>query len=232
MPNYSPAIQAALRAGVLVYRDFIWIVARDREDNSPVPVGLWSDVYNDYADVIDAYTGAVESRYFEGAGSLISVSDIISTVGVSVDTVTITVSQLHDRVAELIRQYDAQQARIDIYRAFYNAETNTQIEEAVSRFTGFIDFIDENTGAEGEESTTEITCTSHTQEALRSNPDTRSDSSQRIRDPDDNFFEGAETAHELEVFWGTQSGKAKADKKGGGDNGGFGGLIGTTGIRL
>jgi hypothetical protein len=52
-----------------------------------------------------------------------------------------------------------------------------------------------------------LTCVSHTQEMTRSNPDTRSDASQRLRSGTDNFYADCASVGEWEIFWGKKGGK-------------------------
>jgi hypothetical protein len=57
-----------------------------------------------------------------------------------------------------------------------------------------------------------LTCASHTQEILRSNPDTRSDASQRLRNSDDSFYKDTATVGDWELFWGRKQGKIETAK--------------------
>ncbi len=72
------------------------------------------------------------------------------------------------------------------------------------RFIGFVDGVDIVTPAEGEEGSITLSCVSHTQEMTRSNPDTRSDASQRLRSATDDFFADTTVAGEWEIFWGME----------------------------
>ena len=89
---------AALQDRRLVARDFLWLVVRDLESGEPVYDGYWSDVGTITAEVIDPDTGNASAREFFGAGSLIQISDIPLVSSISVQNVTITLSQCADRV--------------------------------------------------------------------------------------------------------------------------------------
>lgn len=203
--NYS-----ALQQRRLVARDFIWFVVRDRDDGSPVYDGYWSDVGTITASVIDPETGGTSSRSWFGAGSLISISDIPLISNLTVQTITVTLSQVADRVNDLIRTYDCKQGRVEIFRGLFDPDTRILVAPATRRFVGFIDHIEVKTPKENDEGGVTLSCTSHTQEMTRSNPDTRSDSSQRIRSATDNFLQDVAVVAEWEHFWGRASGAVPA----------------------
>lgn len=206
----SSASLTALQQRRLVARDFIWFVVRDRVTGAPVYDGYWSDAGTLSADVIDPDTGATSTRTWGGAGSLISISDIALVSSITVQTVSVRLSQVADRVNDLIRNYDCKQGRVEIYRGLFNPDTRELVDPATPRFVGFIDHIEVKTPKENDEGGVELTCTSHTQEMTRSNPDTRSDSSQRLRDPADNFLQDVAVVGEWNHFWGRASGKVEA----------------------
>ena len=74
MRSISPTNLALLQARRLVARDFLWIVARERDTNVPVPVGFWSDVGNVSAEVLQSDTGGAVTRDWYGSGTLIAIS--------------------------------------------------------------------------------------------------------------------------------------------------------------
>jgi hypothetical protein len=202
MKSYSANTMAALAARRLMPRDFVWIVARDRETGDPVSVGFWSDLANVSALMIDPDTGSNVLRTFYGAGSLIQVTDIPAIVGVSVEQVTVTMSQLHDQVEEAIRLYDCQQARIEIHTGLLDPDSRKLVDPAAPMFVGFIDFIEIKTPTENEDGAAILTCTSGTQEMLRSNPSTRSHADQQVRAPGDDFFLDAAVCGDWDHYWG------------------------------
>ncbi len=198
---------AALQARQLVARDFIWFKARTYDTGAQVEHGFWSDVGNVSATVLNPETGAEVTRNFEGAGSLIAISDIPLVSNVTVRSVTVTLSQIDEGVANLVRGYDLKQARVEIFRGLFSPATRKIVGPAFPRFVGFVDDPLITTPAENEDGSIVLTCVSHTQEMTRSNPDTRSNDSQKLRSATDNFFQDATTVGEWELFWGTKSGK-------------------------
>jgi len=209
----SPENLAALQARQLVARDFLWLVVRARSTGAQVTDGLWSDVGNVSADVIDPDTGLVDTRDWYGSGTLVAIDDIPMVSNLSVQNVSIRLSQIDDRINDLVRLYDAKQGRVEIYRGLFDPNSRQMVAPAECRFVGFIDQIEITTPSENEEGSVTLVCASHTQEMTRGNPDTRSDATQKLRSPTDNFFQDTSTAGEWEVFWGSEKGKVPTQKK-------------------
>lgn len=211
--NYS-----ALQSRQLVARDFVWFVVRSRVDGSPVTDGYWSDVGSITANVVNPETGGTESRTFNDAYGMIQISDIALVSTLSVQTVTVTLSQVSDRINDLVRTYDCKQGQIQIFRGMFDPVSREMVGPAFPRFVGFIDEAPITTPREGENGDVELTCTSHTQELTRANTETRSDVSQRLRSSTDNFFADAAVVGTWSQFWGRAGGPIRsvsADSKGG-----------------
>lgn len=188
MREIDPANQAALAARRLRARDFLWLVAREYDTGDDVAVGFWSGLTNTEHLVKDVETGDADLRDWYGAGSLISISDIPAVLGIQVHSVRVRMSQLDEQVEEALRLYDCKQAKVEIYRGLFDPETGLLIAPAECRFFGYVDEVEIATPPEGEDGYAELTCKSHTQELLRSNPSTRSHQDQLARDPADMFF--------------------------------------------
>ena len=69
-----------------------------------------------------------------------------------------------------------------------------------------INFVDVHTPKEGDDGNMELTCTSHTSELTRSNPDTRSQDSQDARLGFDAFFNDVVAVSDWNIFWGQKQG--------------------------
>lgn len=203
---------AALQTRNLVARDFIWFVVRDRSDGSPVTDGYWSDLGSITADVVDPETGGTQSREFFGADGLISISDIPLVSTLTVQHVTVTLSQVSDRINDLVRTYDCKQGQVQIFRGMFDPLTREMVGPAFPRFVGFIDEAPIKTPKEGGIGDVTLTCTSHTQEMTRANSDTRSDASQKLRSATDNFFQDAAVVGTWAQFWGREGGPIRTDK--------------------
>jgi len=197
---------AALQAGQLVSRDFLWLQVKNRSDGSPVYDSYWSDIGTIDAQVVDPETGGVVTRQFFGANGLISISDIPLVSTLTVQNVTIELAQVSDRVNQLVRTYDCKQGVVQIFRGLFDQVTRQQVGPAYPRFYGFIDTAPVVTPKENESGNVTLTCTSNTQELTRSNTDTRSDASQRLRNPGDAFFQDTAVVGTWVQFWGREGG--------------------------
>lgn len=211
MRAISPENQLALNQRQLVARDFLWIVARDRASNQPVSVGFWSDIENVTALVLDPETLTPVSRNYYGAGGLIQIDEIPAVSVIQVQDISIKMSQLDELVEQAVRLYDIKQARIEIHRGLFSPDSRNLVSAAVVRFVGFVNQVVINTGAEGDEGGVTLTCVSHTQELMRSNPSTRSHEDQKFRNANDDFFVDAATVSEWQIDWGAVNGTQTAD---------------------
>lgn len=200
MRTLPAGAQTALEARAITMRDFVWIEARDRSDDSTVTAGYWSDLGTVSAQVLNPLTGAEEARTFSGAGGLISISQVPMRADLTVQSVTVSVSQVGSP-NDLIRAYDAKQGRIEIYRGLFSPAM-AQLAPAFARFIGFVDEIEIKTPAEGGAGSIDLVCLSHSQELSRYNPATRSDADMRARDPNDTFRRHAAAVGTWEVTWG------------------------------
>lgn len=213
MKTISPANQAALAARRLLPRDFLTITARNRSTGQPETVGFWSDLSNVSALVIDPDTQQPVMRTFYGAGALIQISDIPAVAGISIQRVTIQMSQLDEQVEAAVRLYDVKQAPVQIHTGLLDPDSRKLVDPAETLFVGFIDEVVITTPAEGAEGGVTITCTSHTQELTRSNPETRSHEDQQIRAPGDDFFIDAAVCGDWDHHWGATKGKSQPERR-------------------
>lgn len=213
MRYISPQNQTLLESGSIVARDFIWFVVRRRDTGEPVSEGIWSGLGNVEAIVREPDLMIVQTRAFTGTGTLVQVDDVPMTANLQVQTMTIDVSQVNGDIERIVRDYDCQQGRVEVYRGLFDPSTNQQLDAAECRFVGFIDEIDIETPAENEAGSVKFNCVSHTQEVTRANAETRSTAYQHLRQVGDDFFKDAETASQWELFWGSVKGQVQTQKK-------------------
>lgn len=209
----SPANQALLEAGAVVARDFIWFTVRNRATGAPISEGIWSGIENVNAMVREPDLQVVVTRPFIGTGTLVSVDDVPLVSNLTVQTITIDASQVSGDIERLVRDYDCQQGRVEIYRGLFDPSTNKQIDAAECRFIGFIDEIEIDTPSENSAGSVKFQCVSHVQEVTRASAETRSTAYQHLRSPNDDFFKDAETVPEWEIFWGSEKGRVPTQKK-------------------
>lgn len=206
MRTLLPETAVALLGSVIFPRDFLEIKVRDRSTGAPVTERLWSDLYDTTASVVDLDTGSVVVANWQGASGLVDVSDLSFVSNLSVAECQINIAAYGVDTDRIFRLYDPDHASVRIWRGFLNVETRVLVAPAESIFIGEIDDIQLPVGADGEEAIATLTCLS-SQELTRSNPTTRSDQSQRLRDPDDAFFQYAATVADWVLWWGQTRGK-------------------------
>lgn len=215
----------ALSQRSIVYRDFFKVVGRNMNNpDIPAQAGFWSGKENISALVWNVDTGAPELLPWNGAGGLIEISAIPSTIGIDVQKISVIMSQLDESFINLVRGYNLKQAKVEIFRGLFDT-AGKQLSPAFNRFVGFIDEIEITTPAEGGTGSINVSCTSHTQELLRSNPATRSHEDQMSKYPGDDFLQDSAVVGDWGPdVWG--SGEAKnPDKKGLFGWGGFLGFL-------
>lgn len=209
MRSISAANLTALQQRALMPRDFIWFVVKNRTTGASVTDGYWSDIGDISAQYIDPDTGGVGTRTWAGAGSLIQISDIPLVSSLTVQNITVTLSQVADRVNNLVRGFECKQGRVEIYRGLFDPNTRLMVAPAMPRFIGTIDEAPITTPKEGDSGDVSLTCTSNTIELTRTNPETRSDAAQRLRSASDDFFKDAAVVGTWQQFWGQEGGEVR-----------------------
>lgn len=213
MRDISSDNQIALNARELVARDFLWIVARNRETMAEETVGFWSDLENvSNVPVIDPETGDTDYRTYYGAGGLISLSAIPSVSVLQVQDISIEMSQLDELVEQAVRLYDIKQARVEVHRGLFNPDSRKIVAPALIRFVGFVNTVEIKTPSEGDTGGVRLSCVSHTQELMRANPATRSHEDQQLRSADD-FYKDTAVVSEWDYEWGEVPQKQKTNTK-------------------
>lgn len=202
MKSVLSANQTALLGKVLMPRDFLEITVRNRSTGAAVIERLWSDRWTISAGVQDPDTGGTTTATWAGAYGLVDMDPIPRVGNLVVQTIEIRMVAFGVDTDRILRTYDPAQAKIRIWRGFLNTDTRRLVAAAEPRFFGFLDEITLPTPKEGTDGWATLRCVSHTQEASRSNPDKRSNESQKQRDPTDTFFESAATIGEQVFFWG------------------------------
>lgn len=210
MRSISTENQLALSQRRLVARDFLWIIARDRDTNAQIPVGFWSDVDTATVLVLDPEDLLPVERTYYAAGGLIQINEIPAVSVIQVQDIEIRMSQLDELVQQAVRLYDVKQARIEIHRGLFDPETRTLVSPALVRFVGVVNNLRITTPAEGSDGGVYLSCVSHTQELTRANPATRSNEDQKTRSSSDIFFIDTAVVSEWELDWGAVNGKQKA----------------------
>lgn len=188
-----------VKRGVVI-RDLIWFEVRSRSDGSTVTEGYWSDIGEAGLNVIDPDTGSGVARTFKGAGQLVKIEAIPRVSNLSITKVDVSISGIQNGF-DLIRNYDAKQARVTIWRSFFS-KGMVQVDPAFVKFDGYLDEAPVPIGPKGQVNAIELVVSSHTQELQRTNHATRSDQFQRNRSATDTFRRHKATAGDWVLDWG------------------------------
>lgn len=202
MITITSSLANALENNSLVPRDFMTVSARNRSDNSTVKEHLWSGVEDIQVNVLNPFTNSTEARTFVGAGHMVGIGPVPRVGNLTVNTVTIQLSQVASDTDRLIRTYDPKYSVVELFRGWFDPDSKSLVDVARPRFVGFIDEIEVTTPKENEQGVVEVTCKSFTQELTRASAATRSDSYQRLRDANDTFRKYCATVGNREFRWG------------------------------
>lgn len=185
----------------LTPRNLVWFVARSLDGLSTQPFGFWNELDTATVSVLRGDTGTTENRVYEGDGSLLDISPIVLTSDLTVQSVTISLSQIHASVQNMVRGYDIRSAPVEIHRILFDPQTNQPVASAISRFMGKVDKAPIGTPTPGQEGSIPITCRSILSELTRTNPAKKSDEHQKTRSGD--RFRQYSGVADVPVFWGT-----------------------------
>lgn len=97
MRNITSALLAAItgaRQNGITPRTLVYVTAKNRTTGLPESVGVWSDHDDSNIPVISGITGLQETRLYYGGGALVQVSDIPRVSDLTVQTLTVDLSQI------------------------------------------------------------------------------------------------------------------------------------------
>jgi len=202
-------------AGSIQARHLVEIRARRRSRPSEEKVErFWDGLGAIDATIIAPRDGSQQTRKFTGVGALLSVPVIPRTLGLTVNRITVSLSQLDEDVLTVLQKQDARGARVTIWRVFFDPGTSAQVGEAPILFRGFAASLLITTPAEGGLGSADLECEPDLAGLTRAGNEMRAAGSQRERDPDDAFFDDAGTAGALRIVWGTHDGSIDGGSKG------------------
>ncbi|WP_025030394.1 hypothetical protein [Nitratireductor aquibiodomus] len=189
----------------LIFRDLVWITAKNRSNGAPETIGLWTGREHTDIAVIAGATGAPVTRTYYGMGGLLNVPPIPLVSDLTVRRVTLVFSQLDPAIEQAVRGYDPRNGQVEIHRLYLNRETRMPIAPAVPRFLGFINGTPINTPKANSEGSIRLEIVSHTRILTRKVPSRKSDEYQRQRQGD-RFYKYTDVANQWELAWGEESG--------------------------
>lgn len=215
MRNLTSNILAAIRAPAVETRDFVWIIAKRRDNGNAAPIGFWSGAGAYQAAVTDPVDGVTVNRLFNGS-AIEGVSDIALTTGLEVQSVKITLSAIDAAAQQAFRGTDAKGAPIRVFRGYFDPGKGVMIDAAQPRFVGVINTAEITRAKEGEQSTIEVEAIDDLEQLRRETGFVRSLADQQSRrDASDDFHRDVEAMAQREIAWGKNRVVASKGGKGG-----------------
>jgi hypothetical protein len=188
MKNISAGMAAALavaRDQGLITRQFVLIAAISRSTGLPFLRGFWTGDDNITIGVPDRDTGIVVNREFIG-GMNLSMTSIPRVSDLTIQTVTIDLTQIATAVQEIAREYDLRLAKADIYEVTLDLSTRLVSGTPEIVFMGEVNGNPINTPAVGEDGSIQLELVSDAISMLtRTNPRKSSYEGQKRRGGDE-----------------------------------------------
>jgi hypothetical protein len=207
MINASPEIVALLENAAsegLVERKLVWFSVKDRDTGAPVGRGFWDGSEDVNITVTSGISGLDEGRAYYGA-ALISVGDIACTTDMTVQSVSIDLSQIADVAQQIIRQYNARLAKVEVHTLYMHPVTGAMVGTLLD-WVGEIDKAPIRTPAAGGEGGVKISTVSDIMSMLtRINGRKSSYEDQKKHAAGDEWSLWASTAGTWKIPWGQKS---------------------------
>jgi hypothetical protein len=205
MRDADPAFLTALanaKTKSTVTPRFIYFKAKSRDETpAPYNVGFWNGDYTvNVPSIIDGETGELVSRVYVGVGITLRIPGIPRVSDLTVQTISVVMSQISPLSQALVRTNDIRLAKIDIHEGII--ENGVLVSRPELTFLGEVDGEAIETPAAGGEGSLTIQVVS---DAIRSltiiNPARRSQAFQRRRSGD-NFGKFSSRVRNIKVQWG------------------------------
>ncbi|MFY0681884.1 MAG: hypothetical protein JXR13_15045 [Thalassovita sp.] len=189
--TFSPAVRGPVHSEAL-----IWFEAKSRETGQVETLGVWTGRENRSFSI-----GGVGRTYI-GAGGVLNIGNIVSSVGVVVQTHSATLSILKPEIELAMRGYDMRFAPVEIHSARFDPVGNQLI--ALDRvLTGYLNNAPIRSGQRGGPGAITCSIVSSARSLTRTLPLVKSDAAQQLQEGDA-FMQYAAVSGTTEVFWGME----------------------------
>jgi hypothetical protein len=198
MRTISPALAAhlAARRGYCI-RLLLWAAPKDPVSGLPEEIGIWSGSTN------REFTIQGTPRLYLGGGGVLQVATIVSGVGLDIRNQRATLNGLFPEVIEIMDQYSAIQAPIEIHRAFFATDTLELLDEPHRLFKGTIEKAPKTRAEAGGTPAVELTMVSTARNLTMTLAARQSDANQQLRGGD-RVLRHADLSGEIPVVWGEE----------------------------
>lgn len=185
-------------------RKLVYFTVRDRDTGENIGRGVWDGSEDLAITVRSGTTGVGEQRtYF--AAALVSVGEISCTTDMTVQSVTIDLSQIADIAQALFRSYDARLARVEVHTLYLDPITGAPVGTLLD-WVGEVDKAPLTTPTAGNEGKIELTTVSDIMSMLtRINGRKSSYEDQKKHAGGDEWSKYASTVGSWKIPWGQKS---------------------------
>ncbi|UDF29394.1 UNVERIFIED_ORG: hypothetical protein LHK14_18050 [Roseateles sp. XES5] len=118
-------------------RKLVWLVARRRDTGAEVTRGLWNGEDDITFSIRSGFTGLNEDRTYYGA-SIKDVGEIVSGIDLNVPSVDVTLPIMNDVTEQLLREYNARLASVEIHTLYLAPNTGMPVGTLLD-FVGEVD---------------------------------------------------------------------------------------------
>lgn len=199
--NTLALLENAPRDGVML-RYFVYVWATDRDDPEVKhELGVWNGKVPISAVVKKPQDGSSVTRDFVGAGQLLTIPSISATLQTEVRKIRFKLHGITDEAAAIFRQYDSRYARIEIYRGYFDPDTNRLVDPAEPIFLGYITAAPIKQPKTGGESYIDVECSSRSRILQRTSGLLFSLETLKLR-AGDLFGQYLDVAGDWRIWWG------------------------------
>ncbi|RUW55619.1 hypothetical protein EOA32_00960 [Mesorhizobium sp. M1A.F.Ca.ET.072.01.1.1] len=177
------------------------MIGKDRTTGAEVSGGFSNWEFNVDAEVISGQTRLPVVRTYVGLGSLIDVDDIALVSDLSIQTVRIKLSQTNASVNNMIRGYDARNAKVEIHYGLLDLDTRKLVARPLPHFVGIVNKAPVTRPKTGSSGGVALECVSRTRELTIINPAKKSDETQKLRSGD-RLRQYSGVAGSWSIYWG------------------------------
>jgi hypothetical protein len=200
-PDFMAALSSAAERGI-VPRKLVSVTAREFADPSTTArVSFWTGDEDLNITVTSGITGLPSVRTFYGAVNL-EVGSIPRVSDLTIQTISVTLSQLADPVQDLVRGYDVRLAKVEIWDMLLDPASRLQVSTPQLVFLGEVDGSPIETPSVGQEGSVTIKCVSDAISMLtRKNYTKSSYEAQKLRSGDE-WGKYAASVKSWRIPWG------------------------------
>lgn len=195
----------ASRKGLFL-RNFVWIRARELDDNANDDFFFTDHGYNITINAANARTGVVQSHNYIGDDAPItSVEPMPEKIGIEIALTKIRLNILHSAVEDMVRGHNIRNSQVQIHRGYLAASDRKFVGNLEPRKYGYVESVNVVTGGIGEESYVDIGVVSHAREFTRTSHAKWSHEYMQERSSGDTFLEWNNGTEDVPVWWGEEA---------------------------